>query len=83
MLVGEYLVLTLLGVPLGFLVGFSLCAALAHFYATDLFRMPLVVSTGTFTFAGGVIATAFVVTASMMARRVSRLDLVSALKMRE
>jgi len=83
MLVGEYLVLTLLGVPLGFLVGFGLCAALAHFYATDLFRMPLVVSGGTFAFAAVVITAAFAVTASAMARRVGRLDLVSALKMRE
>lgn len=83
MLVGEYLVLTLLGVPLGFLLGLGLCAALAHFYATDLFRMPLVVSGGTFVFAAVVIAVAFAVTASLMARRVSRLDLVSALKMRE
>jgi putative ABC transport system permease protein len=83
MLVGEYLVLTLLGLPLGFIVGFGLCAALAHFYATDLFRMPLVVSGSTFAFAALVISVAFVVTASTMARRVGRLDLVSALKMRE
>ncbi|HEX5818298.1 MAG TPA: ABC transporter permease, partial [Gemmatimonadales bacterium] len=83
MLVGEFLLLTLVGIPLGFLVGYGLCAAITVAFETDLYRVPLVVSRGTYAYAFSVMLVAFTVTAAAMARRVSRLDLVAALKMRE
>jgi putative ABC transport system permease protein len=83
MLVGEFLLLTLVGIPLGFLVGYGFCTAIAVVFETDLYRIPLVVSRGTYAYATGVMLVAFVATAATMARRVGRLDLVAALKMRE
>ena len=83
MLVGEFLVLTLVGIPLGFLMGYGFCTAIAVVFETDLYRIPLVVSRGTYAYATGVMLVAFVATATTMVRRVGRLDLVAALKMRE
>jgi putative ABC transport system permease protein len=83
MLVGEFLLLTLIGIPLGFLVGYWFCAAIVLAFETDLYRIPLAVSRGSYAYALGVMLVAFVTTAAAMARRVGSLDLVAALKMRE
>jgi putative ABC transport system permease protein len=83
MLLGEFLLLTLVGVPLGFAVGYGFCAAITLAFETDLYRIPLVVSRQTYAYALGVMLASFAATATVMARRVGRLDLVAALKMRE
>lgn len=83
MLLLEHAALVVAGIPLGFLLGWLLCAALATLFVTDLFRLPLAVSPRTLAFSAMVIALAFGATALASARRVGRLDLVSALKTRE
>jgi putative ABC transport system permease protein len=83
MLVLEHAALTLIGVPLGFGLGWLFCAALTSLFVTELFRLPLAISLQTLAAAAGVIGLAFLATAAAAAWRVGRLDLVLALKTRE
>ncbi|MFQ5666418.1 MAG: ABC transporter permease, partial [Candidatus Binatia bacterium] len=51
MLLGEQAILTVLAIPLGYLIGFRLCVLLASAYQWELFRLPLFVSTTSYAFA--------------------------------
>ncbi|MBK1701421.1 ABC transporter permease [Thiococcus pfennigii] len=79
-LIGEIAVLTLLAIPLGWLVGTGFAALLSWAMTTDLFRMPWIITPRTYAFsaAGVLVAAALSVTA--IARRLGRLDMVLALK---
>jgi len=85
MLLGEQALLTLAAIPLGFLIGFGICAAVAAaINATqETFRMPLVLTTHTFAFAFLVVTAASVLSGMMVWGRLRRLDLVAVLKTRE
>ncbi len=82
-LLGELLLLSLLALPLGFVLGAGLCHLLALAMATDLYRIPLVLELPTYTLAAGVVLLATLVSALIMARYLARLDMVSALKAAE
>ena len=56
MLLGEQAVLTALAIPLGFLIGWSLCVLIVLRFQSELFRIPLVVSRFTYAFAFVVVA---------------------------
>lgn len=83
MLFGEQAVLTLAAIPLGFGLGFGLCALLAFRFESDLFRMPLVIHGTTFVFAFLVVAAAALLSGLAVRHRLDRLDLVEVLKTRE
>jgi putative ABC transport system permease protein len=83
MLLGEQALLTALAVPLGFAVGYGLCALIVLRAQSELFRLPLLVSAGTYLFAFAVVAAAAVLSAVAVRRRLDRLDLVAVLKTRE
>lgn len=82
-LIGELILLTLLAIPLGFLVGYGLCAFLAMNFQTDLYRVPLVVEPKTYASAATVILVSTCVSAFLIWRRLGSLDLVAVLKTRE
>ena len=46
-LLGEQGLLTLISIPAGFGLGFSLSVLLSRFFSRELFRLPLVVNVGT------------------------------------
>jgi len=83
LLLGEQALLTMAAIPLGFWIGYRLCAALAAAYQWELFRMPLVVSERTFAFALLVVAAAAAASSLAVRRRLDRFDLVEVLKTRE
>jgi putative ABC transport system permease protein len=83
LLLGEQALLTLAAIPLGFWIGYRLCAWLAALYQWELFRMPLVVSDRTWVFALVVVAGAAALSGLAVRRRLDRLDLVAVLKTRE
>lgn len=83
MLLGEQAVLTALAIPLGFLIGWSLCVLIVLRFQSELFRIPLVVSRFTYAFAFVVVAAAAVLSAWAVRRRLDRLDLIAVLKTRE
>lgn len=83
MLLGEQGFLTFVSVPVGFAIGYGICALLTYAMETELYRMPLVISKTTFGVAFLAIASASVATGFLILRRLRRLDLVAVLKTRE
>jgi putative ABC transport system permease protein len=82
-LLGEQGVLTLLAIPLGFALGAFICWWLSMRLDTEMFRIPLVLSRGTFAFSLAVVCAAALVSGLLVARRINRFDLVAVLKTRE
>jgi putative ABC transport system permease protein len=83
MLLGEHALLTLAAIPLGYAIGYQICALVARAYQWELFRLPLVVSRETYGFALVVVLASAFLSALIVRRRLDRLDLVAVLKTRE
>ena len=58
-------------------------ASIRHLFSRELFRLPLVVNTGTYAFAALVVISAAVFSGTMVARRLRHMDLTEVLKSRE
>jgi len=82
-LLGELAVLTFLALPIGAFIGYELAAFMAHSLSSELFSVPVTVSNGTFGYAVSVILVSAVVSATVIARNVAKLDMITALKTRE
>ncbi|MFO7594390.1 MAG: FtsX-like permease family protein [Pseudomonadota bacterium] len=82
-LLGELALITLLAIPLGFLVGEGLCAYLAGQFRTDLYRVPLVLESATYANAALVVVLSASASGAVIWRKLGGLDLVAALKTRE
>jgi putative ABC transport system permease protein len=83
MLLGEQALVTALAVPVGFAIGHEICRLVAGAYQWELFRLPLVVTPGSYAFALLVVSGAAILCALVVRRRLDRLDLVEVLKTRE
>jgi putative ABC transport system permease protein len=82
-LLGELGVLTLIAIPTGLLIGYWLAAWIIAGLDTDMYRIPLVVTGGTYAFASIVTVIAALVSGLIVRRRIDRLDLIAVLKTRE
>ena len=82
-LLGEQAVLTFLAIPLGFALGYGLCAFFAQRLEGELYRIPLVVSSEAFAFAFIVVVIAALLSGFLVARRLAYLDLMAVLKAQE
>jgi putative ABC transport system permease protein len=82
-LLGEMAVQVLLAIPLGLWVGYRLCVGIAESVDPELFRLPVMVSSGTYGFAVAVTLIAALVSALLVRRRLDHLDLIAVLKTRE
>jgi putative ABC transport system permease protein len=82
-LLGEIGLLTLVAIPLGWLIGYGLAAGLVMGLDTENYRIPLVVSRSTFAFASVVVIVATLLSGATVQRQLGRLDLVSVLKTRD
>lgn len=83
MLLGEQALLTAISIPLGFLMGYGLCALLVYSMRSELYRMPLVISGQTYALAALIVVLATAISSLFIYRRLGRLDLVAVLKARE
>jgi putative ABC transport system permease protein len=83
LLLGEQALLAVAAIPLGFALGYWMCALLSRAYQWEMFRLPLVVSDRTYGFATGVVLAAALLSGWVVRRRLGRLDLVAVLKTRE
>lgn len=83
MLVGEQAVLVTAALPLGVLVGWTLVLLMMQRFATELFRLPVVMRADTYLIAIGVVIAAAALSALLVRRRLDRIDLISVLKTRE
>jgi len=83
LLLGELLVLTLAALPLGFALGWGMCRAVVAGFESELYRLPLVLEPSTYAFAATVILVAAGLSSLVVLRRLYRMDITAALKMRE
>ncbi len=79
----ELVVIVALAQPLGWLCGFGLTWAVIQGFASDQFRIPLVVDSAVFAIASLVVCSVAIVSAAIVHRRVTRLDLIRVLKTRD
>jgi len=82
-LLGEQALLTCAAIPFGWGLGYALCAFLARSMSTEMYRMPLVVSSGSYAFSFLVVALAALLSGLLVFGRIRRLDLIAVLKTRE
>lgn len=82
-LLGELALLTLIALPIGFILGAMMCTGLAEAVQTDLYRFPVILKQDTFAFAAAVVLAASAISALIVRRRLDTLDLVGVLKTRE
>jgi putative ABC transport system permease protein len=82
-LLGELGLITLIAIPLGFFIGYWLCAYIAQALASDLFRVPLVIETKTYSLAAAVVLASALVSGLIVRHKLDQLDLVEVLKTRE
>jgi putative ABC transport system permease protein len=79
----EFAIFTAIAVPLGWLAGYGLAYAIAAGFQSELYRLPFVVARSTFAWSALIVMFAVAVSALIVRRRVSRLDLVEVLKTRD
>jgi len=82
-LLGELALLTLVAIPVGFVIGYGLCAYLATAFDTDLYRVPLVLGRNVYAFAASVVLVSALLSAIMIWRNLGQLDMVAVLKTKE
>ncbi|ASQ90420.1 ABC transporter permease [Prosthecochloris sp. GSB1] len=82
-LLGEQAILTVIAIPLGFLIGIGLSVLLALGLSSELYRMPVVFSGINFVFALVVTIVVSIVSGLMIRYRLNHLDLIAVLKTRE
>jgi putative ABC transport system permease protein len=82
-LLGEMGVLTLVAIPVGLLFGFGICAYMAYAFDTDLYRVPLVLGLHVYAFAALVVIISTLLSALLVWRNISQLDMVAVLKTKE
>jgi len=82
-LLGELALLITAAIPLGFIIGYGLCGYLAFKFDTDLYRIPLVIGPNVYAFAALVVVVSSIVSAVMIWRQLSHLDMVAVLKSKE
>jgi len=82
-LLGELGIITLIAIPLGFVIGYWLCGYIAQALASDLFRVPLVIEHKTYALAAAVILASASVSGLIVRHKLDHLDLVEVLKTRE
>jgi putative ABC transport system permease protein len=79
-LITELVILALIAVPLGLLTGTGFATVILRAVNTETIRLPLVLTTANYAFAVLVVAIASTVSALVVLRKLSHLDLVGALK---
>src|SRR5512143_1288275 len=80
---GELSILTLLSLPLGFVLGRGLCAYITTAIESDLFRVPVVLENETYALGAAVVLLSASVSGLIVRHRLDHLDLVAVLKTRE
>ena len=82
-LLTELTLLTLLAIPLGWVIGYGFGWLLIKAFSSDLYRVPLVIENATYAKATLVVLAATAASALIVRRRVDNLDLIAVLKTRD
>jgi putative ABC transport system permease protein len=79
----ELALIVIVAQPFGWLLGYGFAVLVTQGFASDLFRIPLVINQSTFAISSLVVIAAAIVSALLVRRRVDRLDLIRVLKTRD
>lgn len=79
----EFAILTLAAIPVGWAVGYGLALVLVKGFQSDLYRLPFIMPRSTYAYSALIVMVAVAISALIVRRRVSNLDLVSVLKTRD
>lgn len=82
-LVGEIMLLTVIGLPLGWLAGYGFAALTAAGMSSELVNIPLVVSRQTYAWSTVIVFFSALASVLVVRRRLDRVELASALKQKE
>lgn len=82
-LLGELIVLTILALPIGWVVGYLLAEAMVRTAESEVYRIPLTVAPWAVGWASIGVVAAAVASGLVVRRRLDRLDLVAVLKTQE
>lgn len=77
---GEIGVLTLIAIPVGFIIGVGLCALMSYGMQTEIYRIPLVLMPSTFATAATVVLVATGLSMLIISQKLNHIDILSALK---
>ena len=83
LMLAEQGLLTMVGLPVGAVLGFLSCMLIITRFSTEMFRLPLIVVPATYVAAAGLIVAAGACSALPVRRKIARLPLVEVLKLRE
>lgn len=82
-LLGELIILTLLAIPVSFVIGEQICAFFADHMNSKLYRIPLVIESASYAFSATVLLVSAFLSGLVIWQRLKHLDLVAVLKTRE
>jgi putative ABC transport system permease protein len=82
-LLGEQAMLTALAIPFGFAAGYGLCAWLSLRLQTELYRMPLIITSSSYAWAFVIVLISALISGLLVRKRLAKLDIVAVLKSRE
>lgn len=82
-LLGELALLTVVAIPLGLLIGKSLCFYMIKSIPQDIFRVPVIIEPSTYALAATVVIIASLLSSLMVRSKLDHLDLVAVLKTKE
>ncbi len=82
-LLGEMLVLTIIAIPLGFLIGRYLCRIIVDNIASELYRIPLILNTDAYSFSASVVLFSALISSLIIWNKLKQQDLILVLKTRE
>lgn len=82
-LLGELAVLTVAAIPVGLLIGYGLCLLMSQAMSTEMYRIPFIIHPATYGFASLVVLGASTASGLVVRRKIDRLEIVTALKVRE
>jgi putative ABC transport system permease protein len=82
-LLTELVLLTLIAIPLGWIIGYGFGWLLIQAFSSDLYRVPFTIERATYAKASLVVLAATAASALIVRRRVNSLDLIAVLKTRD
>ncbi|MFM9847966.1 MAG: ABC transporter permease [Hyphomicrobiaceae bacterium] len=82
-LLTEFVLLTLIAIPLGWAIGYGFGWLLIQAFSSDLYRVPFAIERATYAKASLVVLAATAASALLVRRRINRLDLIAVLKTRD
>jgi putative ABC transport system permease protein len=83
LLLGEQGAITLLAIPLGWVIGFGIGAGIIALFDMEAYRIPLVITPGTYLYSALVALAAALFAGLAVRTRLNRLNLIEVLKTRE